>query len=226
MTKVALITGANRGLGFEISKSLIDKGWKVWMAGKRPNEIQEAAAKIGGLPLVLDISNVDQMKVAIEQVEAKSQRLDALINNAGIFTSKNSLLEEDEEVLKKHFDVNAFGALRLSRLALPLLSASPSARIINMSSSMGQLNALKSGGAAAYRISKSLLNAMTIMMADELANRNIKVVAASPGWVRTDMGGQEAPLSLVEGADTLIWLAETEEVESGNFYRERSKIDW
>ena len=126
----------------------------------------------------------------------------------------------------KHMKSNFYGPWNMSQAFYPLLKKSVDARIMNISSGMGALEDLKLGGNAPYRISKTALNGLTILMASELKNSGIKVNAMCPGWVRTDMGGSGAPRNVEQGADTAVWLATTKEISTGKFYRDRKEISW
>ncbi len=155
----------------------------------------------------------------------KFGRLDVLINNAGILPDKQPAIETDTDVIKKTMETNVYGVFQLITTLLPLLRKSDDARIINMSSGLGALNNL-GGGYAAYSLSKASLNIVTMMFASELANNKIKVNSMSPGWVRTAMGGSGAPRSVAKGAETAVWLATAENIETGKFYHNKQIIDW
>jgi NAD(P)-dependent dehydrogenase (short-subunit alcohol dehydrogenase family) len=229
MSKIALITGANKGIGYEISRQLGLKGFTVLLGArdKSKGEVAIARLKKEGVEAILvslDVSKEESVREAKEWVETKYGKLDVLINNAGIVSQKG-LTETSTEEVKKVMETNFYGPMRMSIIFLPLLKKAKNAKIINMSSGMGALDDL-SGGYAAYRLSKAGLNAQTILLSNELTDTGIKVFAMCPGWVKTDMGGASAPRSVEQGADTAVWLATTEEGESGMFYRDRKSINY
>jgi NAD(P)-dependent dehydrogenase (short-subunit alcohol dehydrogenase family) len=229
MSTIALVTGANRGIGYEIAKQLGHKGFTVLLGARdeQKGEIAAARLKAEGVEVqfvLLDITKDESVRQAKEWVEVKYGKLDVLVNNAGIISQKN-LMEVETEEVKKVMETNFYGPMRVNTVFLPLLKKSKKAKIINMSSGMGALDDL-SGGYAGYRLSKAGLNAQTILLANELSGTGIRVFAMCPGWVKTDMGGASAPRSVEQGADTAVWLASTEEGQTGKFYRDRKVISW
>jgi len=168
----------------------------------------------------------------VQRVEGWKGRLDILVNNAGVYQSgaapdgenAGSVLDVPLESIRSTLEVNTLGPLRLAQILASLLRKSPEGRIVNLSSGMGQMKGLGSDSTA-YRLSKVALNAVTLQLHAALSPR-VKVFAACPGWVRTDMGGKNAPKSVEEGADTPVWLATSTEPVSGNFYQERRRIEW
>ena len=229
MSKIALITGANKGIGYEIAKQLGQKGFTVLLGARDEDKGATAVSKlktdkIDAELVVLDVSKEESVREAKEWIDTKYGKLDVLINNAGIISQKN-LAEVNTEEVKTVMETNFYGPMRMNTFFLPLLKKTKNAKIINMSSGMGALQDL-SGGYAAYRLSKAGLNAQTILLANELSGTGIKIFAMCPGWVKTDMGGTSAPRSVEQGADTATWLASTEEGVSGKFYRDRKIINW
>lgn len=231
--KVALVTGANRGIGREIARQLAAKGFAVLLAARRIEDAERTATELGFAnlqPIALDVTS--PATDFVRQVEGWKGRLDILVNNAGIYKAgaasdggnAGSVLDVGLESLRAVLEVNAFGPLRLCQILSPLLRVSPDGRIVNISSGMGQLDGLGTDSTA-YRLSKVALNALTIQLHAALSPR-VKVFAACPGWVRTDMGGRNASKSVEEGADTPVWLATSTEPVSGNFYQERHRIEW
>jgi NAD(P)-dependent dehydrogenase (short-subunit alcohol dehydrogenase family) len=231
MDKIALISGANRGLGLEIGKQLLDIGWNVIFAARNMHE---------GRPLVnklreqwktawyhqLDVTDEQSIIDLAEYVEETCGRLDVLINNAAILIEENHrAMDMELDDLHKTLAVNFYGPLMLTRAMIPFLRDSKDARVINVSSRMGQLSGM-GGGHAAYRISKTALNALTLIMASELEGEGIKVNSMCPGWVRTDLGGPGAGKSVKEGADTAVWLATSDKIGTGKFYADRKIIPW
>ena len=231
MDKIALISGANRGIGLETGKQLLELGWNVVFTARNMHE---------GRPLInklrekwksawfhqLDVSDEQSISDVAEYVEDTCGRLDVLINNAGIMIEKNhKIMNVELDDLHKTMATNLYGPLMLTRTMLPFFKDSKDARVINVSSRMGQLSGME-GGHAAYRISKAALNALTIVMAKELEDDGIRVNTICPGWVRTDMGGPNANKSIEEGADTAVWLATADKIENGKFYADREVIPW
>ena len=233
MKKVALVTGANRGIGQEVARQLSEKGLQVWLGCRDPKKIegtlQDWRAK--GLDvnsLELDVSDEKSIGRAFATLSEKAGRLDVLVNNAGIFPEKNSEsgLESGLTLIRAALETNTFGPLLASQHAAKLMKKNKYGRIVNVSSGMGQLSDMN-GGHPAYRISKTALNAVTRILADELSGTGILVNSACPGWVKTDMGGPGAERSIPEGADTLVWLATLPEGgPTGGFFRDREPIDW
>ena len=223
-----LVTGANRGIGKEIVRQLAEHGSHVFLGSRDLNKGQEVAKEIGSdlvFPLELDVTSEESIAKAVEEVKSHTDRLDALINNAGIGVGRKTLVNPDIDEIKDIMQVNFYGPMMMNKHYLPLLRKSETGRIINMSSGMGAKDDLV-GGYAGYRLSKWGLNGQTILLANELDGTNIKVAAMCPGWVRTDMGGASAPRSLDRGADTAVWLATTDDWETGKFWRDRKVIPY
>lgn len=227
MKKIALVTGANRGIGLEIAKELAEGGFQVWMAGRKKEKIEKAAASIKGevFPIVLDLLSMESLESTAQTLEKELPHLDVLVNNAGI-NQNASFLEADWKTFQQIIQTNYLGPVYLTKLLLPLLQKSPEGRIINMSSGMGAHSGLASGGYAAYRMSKANLNDFTIQLAADLRNTSVKVNAMHPGWVATDMGGKSAPKSIAQGADTAVWLATADQIPSGKFFENREERSW
>jgi NAD(P)-dependent dehydrogenase (short-subunit alcohol dehydrogenase family) len=232
--KIALVTGANKGIGFEVARQLAREGFRVFL-GARNEKAGEAAAKKLSQEgkdegnvffLQIDVSNADSIKRAAEQFGKQADRLDALINNAGI------LLDNDKDVLTLTPDVfettlrtNTLGVLLVSQAFAPFLRRSDNPRIVNVSSGGGQLTDGADGWAPGYCISKTALNGVTVQLAAALPNFAVNSVC--PGWVRTDMGGANATRSVAEGASGIVWLAvDAPQSLSGKFLRDRKTIEW
>jgi NAD(P)-dependent dehydrogenase (short-subunit alcohol dehydrogenase family) len=221
---VALVSGANRGIGREIARQLADEHGYVVIAGSRDPDKVEEADSIRAVRL--DLSDQTSVDAAQRLVETDPGRLDVLVNNAGVYGGPDGAGEYDLEGAHTVLETNLFGAWRLTQAFLPLLRSSGHGRIVNVSSGAGQLSGMN-GGRAAYRISKAGLNALTRVLANDEARYGIRANSTCPGWVRTDMGGTGAPRSVVEGADTAVWLATMEEDgPSGGFFRNRKPIPW
>lgn len=227
MRKVMLVTGGNRGIGLEICRQLAKLGHEVIMGTRDLDKGKLAAEKIG-LPIdvqAIDVTNTSHIeKLGLYLAEAYSS-LDVLINNAGIGIGSNGVARADLTEVKDIMETNFYGPWRLTQRMLPLLEKSHEGRIVNISSGMGALDEME-GGYAGYRMSKSALNALTILTANELGNTSIKVNAMCPGWVKTAMGGAGATRTVEQGADTAVWLSTEENISSGLFFRDRKVISW
>jgi NAD(P)-dependent dehydrogenase (short-subunit alcohol dehydrogenase family) len=213
--KVALVSGANRGLGQEIARQLReDHGFVVYAGSRHPKDKEV-------LLDVTDQGSVDELTVKIADEQG---RLDVLVNNAGISGGSYSDRFEDSEIeeIQDVLETNFYGPWRLTQAMLPLLRVSDDPRVVNVSSGAGQLTEMN-GGIHPYRVSKTALNALTRTLHDD---GEVKVNSMCPGWVRTDMGGQSAALSVEEGADTAVWLATEPDAPSGGFYKKREPIPW
>lgn len=221
--RIALITGANRGLGLETSRQLAAHDVLVIMAGRDERAIYDAAKtlKDEGLtvrPVVMDVVNDDQIEAVRALIEAEYGRLDILINNAGIISGEvlfgNSSQSVTKEALRQTFEVNLFAPIALTQALLPLIERAEAGRIVNLSSIMGSLTVhsdfegpLAGAKPLAYDASKAALNMFTVNLAAALRDTPIKVNAAHPGWVKTELGSQAAPMELVDGAKTSVELA-------------------
>jgi NAD(P)-dependent dehydrogenase (short-subunit alcohol dehydrogenase family) len=178
------------------------------------------------VPMMLDQSDQESCKRFGDALKDRFEQVDVLINNAGIMGS-SPLLEFNMDQMDRVFATNLLGPVWLTRELLPLLKKSHDPRIINLSSGLGALNEM-GGGYAAYRISKTALNAFTAILSAELnqSGVNMRVNAMCPGWVRTDMGGMDAHRSVEQGADTAVWLATVRNLPTGKFFRDRKVIPW
>jgi len=231
-SSIAVVTGANRGIGFEVCRQLAQRGVNVVLTARAAPLGLAASAQLNreGLPVEfheLEVTDDASIKMLKEHLEKKFGLINVLVNNAGTGVSGDgAALEVDLAVIRKALEVNCFGSLRIIQALIPLLKKSPNARIVNVSSGMGAFSTMK-GGLAAYRLSKTCLNAVTTMVASELADTGIAVNAVCPGWVKTRMGGQTAPRSVEEGADTIVWAAlDVPSTLSGKFLRDREVIPW
>jgi NAD(P)-dependent dehydrogenase (short-subunit alcohol dehydrogenase family) len=229
---IALVTGANKGIGFAICQGLLAEGFEVILAARSLDRGKEAAKKLssdrGKIRVVeLEVTDDKNIDLAIEQLSKKIGHIDVLINNAGIYPDEGvNILTISRELLNLTMNTNAFSPIRITQAFLPLLSKAPAAKVINVSSGYGKINGL-SADVPSYCLSKLALNGATIMLADALRDRGISVYAMCPGWVRTDMGGAAATRSPEQGADTAIWLAvEGSANMSGKFFRDRHEISY
>ncbi len=229
---VALVTGANRGIGFEVCRQLARGGMRVVLGARDPEKAELAAKKLYGegldvLPRTVDVSEDQSVGRLAAWFEEEIGKLDVLVNNAGInfdYTQRTS--NADLGMVHETLETNLFGAWRVCEALLPLLRASDHGRIVNVSSGMGALNDM-GGGSPAYRVSKTSLNALTRILASELRGSGILVNSVCPGWVQTDMGGLGASRTVEEGADTPVWAATLpNNGPNGCFFRDRRQIPW
>lgn len=231
-TRVALITGANRGIGFEIARQLARLGIIAVIGSRDLAKGHQAAEgfKSEGLdaPVVqLDVDDPSSIAKGVAEANSFFGRIDILVNNAGILTDKAKLvLEIDPAEVEALFRSNTIGPLRMIQAVAPGMKERSYGRIVNLSSKLAQLKDM-AGGYPGYRISKTALNALTRVAAAEFGPGNIKVNAMSPGWVKTDMGGPDATRTVTEGADTAVWLATLpDDGPTGGFFDSRKAIAW
>jgi NAD(P)-dependent dehydrogenase (short-subunit alcohol dehydrogenase family) len=224
VSRVALVSGANRGIGAEIARQLAaDHGFLVLAGARNPSEV-EAAGNV--TPVQLDVTDQASVDAALERIGSDPGKLDVLVNNAGIFGPVEGVAEIDLNEVGRVFEVNTIGAIRLSQAFIPLLRDSDHPRIVNVSSGAGQLSDMD-GGRAAYRVSKAGLNAVTRIIAADEGGSGLLVNSLCPGWVRTDMGGPNARRSVEEGAETAVWLATLPDGgPTAGFFRDREPIPW
>lgn len=238
--KIALVTGATRGIGLETVRQLATAGVHTLLAGRDLTRANEAAKALQaqGLPvevIALDITDSASIAAAAKQVEAAHGRLDILINNAGIFKDDfaKAPSEQSLEVWRETFDTNLFGMVAVTQALLPLLRKAPAARIVNLSSSLASLaihsdpnSELYDYKVPAYNVSKTAVNSWTVQLAHELRNTGIKVNAADPGSVKTDMNSN-GQLELVDGAATSVALALLDEAgPTGTFSHRGEVLPW
>lgn len=267
--KIVLVTGGNRGIGFEICRQMDELGHTVIMGSRDLEKGKLAAGSFSENVIVkqLDVNDEESIRSLFEWIKTDFGKLDVLINNAGIGeiqnANKNGVLARAKNFMeanlfgarqinkliipilyksgivsqkngagnislsnvKQVMETNFYGAWRMIQVFVPLLLKSEDGRIINMSSGMGELKGL-AGDYPGYRLSKTSLNALTIIFSNELKTEGIKVNAMCPGWVKTDMGGPNAPRTVSQGADTAVWLATEKEIPTGKFFRDREEISW
>jgi NAD(P)-dependent dehydrogenase (short-subunit alcohol dehydrogenase family) len=228
--KTALVTGANKGIGFEVARELARMGLRVFLGARNAKTGQAAAEKLSNEGKVsfleIDVSDAVSIRRAAEQFAREAECLDVLVNNAGI------LLEEDKDALTvtpKIFETtlrtNTLGPWLVAQAFVPLLKKSAEARIVNVSSGGGQLEDGADGWAPGYCVSKTALNGVTAQLAAALPKFAVNSVC--PGWVRTDMGGENASRSVAEGAATIVWLAtDAPHNLTGKFVKDRKVIPW
>ena len=229
--KTVLITGANKGIGHEVARQLAAKGFHVFVgarnarAGSKATE--EIAKRCGKATfLEMDVADNDSVTTAAREFSNIEDRLDVLVNNAGIIVDGDSAsLEISDELFRDTLETNTLGPLRVTRAFEPLLRKSEAPRVINVSSGGGQLTGGADGWAPGYCISKTALNGVTVQLAAALPKFAVNSVC--PGWVRTEMGGKNATRSVEEGADTIVWLASDAPQDlTGKFLRDRKEIPW
>jgi NAD(P)-dependent dehydrogenase (short-subunit alcohol dehydrogenase family) len=229
---VALVSGGNRGIGLDVVRQLGERGITVVLGSRDLKRGEKVAAELEakGLRIVakqLDIRDEANVERVARELEEEFGRVDILVNNAGVTDPWRGTAEDaDFDAVKEVLETNLFGAWRLAKAVIPLMRRNGYGRIVNLSSGMGQLSDM-GGHSPGYRVSKTGLNALTRMLASELAGENILVNSVCPGWVRTDMGGPGARRSVEEGADTPVWLATLPDGgPSGGFFRDRKPIPW
>jgi len=225
--KKVIVTGANRGLGLAVCKNLIEHNHYI-IATSRSNEgIEELKSAFSHYPekliLKLDVSDAESIKRFAQIVKDKYERIDCLINNAGIFSKQNAK-ELSIEELQKSLNTNLIGPFLISQQVIPLLSSSSSPKIINVSSQMGSIENT-GAGYAAYRITKTALNSLTRNIHFEYIDKGISTYAVCPGWVHTDMGGPNAPRTPEEGASSILFPFYNN-AESGSFLQDGKKLNW
>jgi NAD(P)-dependent dehydrogenase (short-subunit alcohol dehydrogenase family) len=267
--KTILVTGGNRGIGFEVCRQLDRMGHRVLLGSRDEQKGKHSAESLSSNTTVvqLDVSDPESIHGSAQRISEQVGRLDVLINNAGLGTSftdrKHTSMDGVRKVVRKHLgglarsvhklrqrsgsggsasssyrvdtvpldgvkelmETNLYGPWQMIQEFLPLLRKSEDGRIINVSSGLGELKSL-TGEHAAYSLSKTSLNALTLMFSNTLREEGIRVNAVCPGWVRTDMGGPNAPRDVAQGADTIVWLATEKEIPTGKFFRDREIIQW
>jgi NAD(P)-dependent dehydrogenase (short-subunit alcohol dehydrogenase family) len=228
---VIVVTGGNRGIGFEICRQLAGRGAQVVLTARKAEAGREATEKLASQKFTarfhpLDVTSSDSIAALRDYLDRSFGRLDVLINNAGIISDEEaSGLEVKLSTVRATLETNTLAPLLLAQTLTPQLKRSRAARIVNMSSGMGALSDM-AGGYAAYRISKAALNAVTGILAGELRGA-IAVNSMCPGWVKTDMGGANAERDVSQGADTAVWLAlDAPQELTGKFLRDRKIIAW
>lgn len=231
--KVAIVTGANRGIGLEISRQLAQKADVRVILTARNVGAGEAAAEglqENGLDVLfhpLEVTDQIGVRRLAKFAADRFGRADVLVNNAAVYLDRGlNVTETDLSLVRRTLETNFYGPLRLCRLLAPLMQRHNYGRIVNLSSKMGSLTHM-GGGALAYRASKAALNVLTRVLAAELRGSGVLVNSVDPGWVRTEMGGPAAPRSVERGAETAVWLATLPaDGPSGGFFRDRQQVDW
>ena len=231
--RLAVVTGGNRGIGYEICRQLARKGLRVLLTSRDAEKGRAAQKKLEkeGLDVLhhqLDVANPASVAALAGCIESEYARVDVLVNNAGISVDKRStsVLREKEETFRVTLETNFYGPLRMCQALVPLMQKNHYGRVVNLSSGFGQLDDM-GDGTPAYRVSKTALNALTRMVAKAVEGDNILVNSMCPGWVRTDMGGAGAPRTVEQGAETAVWLAMLpHDGPTGGFFRDKKPIPW
>jgi NAD(P)-dependent dehydrogenase (short-subunit alcohol dehydrogenase family) len=229
--RIAVVTGANRGIGLEVVRQLAGDGFTVILGARDPDRGAAAAERLRseGLDVEarrLDVSDRGSVAAFGAALERDHDRLDALVNNAAIhYDTWQTGVEADLDVVREALETNLLGAWRTAQICLPLLRRPVSARIVNVSSGAGALTDM-GGGTPAYRVSKTALNALTRVLANELRRDGILVNAVCPGWVATDMGGPGGR-PVADGAASVMWAVRiADDGPTGGFFRDGRRIDW
>lgn len=231
---VAVVTGANRGLGLAAAEGLARRGYVVVLTARSAEKADSAASYLReqGLTVfgqVADVAEPISLEPLGQFVDERFGRVDVIVNNAGIFPESDavgSVFDAPFELIERAFRTNTLGALAVVRLLVPIMKRRRQGCIVNVSSGMGGLTEMN-GGYPAYRLSKASLNALTRILADELQSTEIRVNSVCPGWVRTDMGGPGAKRSIEEGVEGILWAATLPpDGPTGGFYRDGNPLAW
>ena len=231
--RIAVVTGGNKGIGLEICRQLAGKGVNVVLTARDETRGLRAvetlqAQRLNVIFHPLDVTDDVSVRALRDYMVQTLGRCDILVNNAGISLrgSGRSVLNTALPDFETTLATNFYGPLRLCQALVPLMQKRRYGRVVNLSSGMGQLEDMEDGWAA-YRISKTALNALTRMVASATAGQGVLVNSACPGWVRTDMGGQSAERGVEKGAETPVWLATLpDDGPTGGFFRDRQAIPW
>jgi NAD(P)-dependent dehydrogenase (short-subunit alcohol dehydrogenase family) len=230
--RVAVVTGANRGLGLETARQLLAHGLRVALTGRDQQAVERAleglkAASGSAMAVRMDVTDPSSITRAHRAITKELGSVDVIVNNAAIllFESAN-VLDTPLDGFRETFETNCFGVIEVCREFVPSMAERRYGRVVNVSSGAGQLSRI-STYAPAYSISKSALNAFTRILAETYRDSKVLANVVDPGWVRTDMGGRSAPRSVQQGADTIVWLATLpDNGPTGGFYRDRRQIEW
>lgn len=230
--RVALVTGANRGMGLETCRQLLGRGLRVVMSGRDGDATERARRGIGDLShnaisVRLDVTDPASIEAAHRTILKRVGGVDVLVNNAAVLLFENDdVLSIPAEGFGRTFETNLFAVIEVCRVFVPSMADRGYGRIVNVSSGAGQLAGM-STYAPAYSMSKAALNAFTRILAETYRGRGVLANAVDPGWVRTDMGGPSAPRSVQRGVETTVWLATLPDGgPTGGFFRDRRRIAW
>jgi NAD(P)-dependent dehydrogenase (short-subunit alcohol dehydrogenase family) len=231
---IALVTGANRGIGLEIARQLAAKGIHVIATSRSLADGEKVVAELtaaghSASTFAFEVTDAAQQQALFDHVQKQFGRLDILVNNAGIAIDQwTSGFDVALDKVRDTMDVNFIAPLRLIQLFIPLMKTQGHGRIVNMSSELASMSTTMMGSTIAYRTSKAALNCLTKLLACELKDfPDILINAAAPGWCQTELGGEGAPRSAAEGADTPVWLATLPAGgANGGFFRDRKEFPW
>jgi NAD(P)-dependent dehydrogenase (short-subunit alcohol dehydrogenase family) len=231
-SKVALVTGANRGIGFEVCRQLAQKGYRVILTARDSAKAEGAARTLRAtsgdvVALELDVTDSTSALIALRAATSLFQKVDVLVNNAAVLLAENRrVLDTPLDDYRQSFETNVVGVVAVSQAFVPGMVRRGYGRVVNVSSGAGQLSRM-GVYAPAYSISKAALNAFTRQLAAATEGTGVLVNCMNPGWVRTDMGGPGAPRSVEQGADTIVWLATlSSDGPTGEFFSDRRQIEW
>lgn len=229
--KVAIVTGGNRGIGLELCRQLSENNMTVFLCSRDLKKGEEAKEKLSPstsqniIPIQLDVNSDESVLMAYTTISHYTKHVDVLINNAGIFIDPDyPALKTELKSIEQTFQTNTLGPLRVTLTMLPLMKKN-GGHIINISSGKGQLEDME-GGSLGYRLSKTALNCVTKTLSSELSPFNIQINAVCPGWVKTEMGGPNASLSVDQAVSNIIWLITYPHGKSGSFFSSRKVIPW
>lgn len=232
-SRIAVVTGGNRGIGFEICRQLAERGIHVVLTSRDSAAGERACKTLANAGLAVDFQRLEvtdpkSVRELADELATRFGGADILVNNAGISIDPGGARIADVklEVIRATLETNLLGPIALAQALLPFMKKRKYGRIVNISSGLGQLSDMGTG-TPAYRLSKTALNAVTRMVATETRGTNVLCNSACPGWVKTDMGGPYAPRTPAEGADTPVWLATLPDGgPSGGLFRDRQPIPW
>jgi NAD(P)-dependent dehydrogenase (short-subunit alcohol dehydrogenase family) len=232
VNRVALVSGANRGIGLEVVRQLAMRGFTTFLGARDLQKGDEAASPfnqsgLNVIPIQLDVTEQQSIQAAKQMVEERFGKLDVLVNNAAIlYDSWQRAENANLDTVREAFETNTLGAWRMCQAFIPLLRKSEHARVVNVSSESGSLS-MMGAGTPAYSVSKAALNALTRMLADELRASHILVNSVCPGWVATEMGGPDAPRTVEEGAASVMWAVTLpDDGPTGGFFRDGEALEW
>ncbi len=230
--RVAVVTGANRGLGLETCRQLLAHGLRVAMTGRDQHAVERAleglnVSRGSAIAVRMDVTDTASIKAAHRAITKELGVVDIVVNNAAILLFESAdVLETPLQGFRETFETNCFGVIEVCREFVPPMAERRYGRVVNVSSGAGQLSRM-STYAPAYSMSKSALNAFTRILAATYRDSGVLANVVDPGWVRTEMGGQSAPRSVQQGADTTVWLATLPDTgPTGGFFRDRRPIEW
>ena len=222
--KIAVVTGANRGMGKAVSEKLAALNFHVIMVGRNEKELKDAAG--ANETFVANLENEKDVDQLVQYITSEHGYLDVLINNAGIYIEEGDIFSAKDSVMQKTLNINTLAPYRLMQGLIPLMKKHGYGRVVNVSSGLGSFHG-SSSNCPAYCVSKVSLNMLTKLFASEVDGSNVKVNSICPGWVRTDMGGPHASRSIEEGISGMIWAATLDEKgPNGGFFRDGHPIEW